>query len=41
MENDALLQKADDLIPSIEKSYESCTLPATPNIENAVRFKHS
>ena len=33
MEYDDLLQKADDLIASIEDLYVSSTLPETPNFE--------
>lgn len=37
MEYEALLQKADDLITSIEKLYEISNLPEFPNSEKAIK----
>lgn len=36
IEYDALLEMADDLIASIEKHYETSTLPESPDVEKAV-----
>jgi hypothetical protein len=36
MEYDAVLQKADDLIASIEKHYETSSLQESPNVEKAI-----
>jgi hypothetical protein len=37
MEYDALLQKADDLIETIEQLYKTSTLPETPDVEKAIK----
>jgi len=38
MEYEALLQKADELIETIEQLHKNSTLPETPNVEKATQI---